>query len=128
MFQSNNKQNTLGTILAPEIDIKGDINVSGNIIIYGKVTGNIISNGTVNTAKGSIIEGNIQAQSIFISGEVHGDIDVENKIVLGESCQLKGNVRASIVTIEEGANFDGMCNMLKNKEPKIEQINTSNQQ
>tara|TARA_Y100000994_G_scaffold121434_1_gene99823 strand:- start:2511 stop:2897 length:387 start_codon:yes stop_codon:yes gene_type:complete len=128
MFQSNNKQNALGTILAHEIDIQGDINVSGNIIIYGKVTGNIISNGTVNTAKGSVITGNIEAQSIFISGEVRGDVNVEQKIVLGESCQLKGDIRASIITIEEGANFDGMCNMVQNKEPKIEQINTSNQQ
>ena len=68
------------------------------------------------------------AQSIFISGEVRGDVNVEQKIVLGESCQLKGDIRASIITIEEGANFDGMCNMVQNKEPKIEQINTSNQQ
>ena len=45
MFQSDNKQSSLGTILAPEIDIKGDINVSGNIIVYGTVHGNIISNG-----------------------------------------------------------------------------------
>ena len=127
MFQSDNKKNSLGTILAPEIDIKGDINVSGNIIVYGKVTGNIISNGTVNTAKGSIIKGNIKAQATSISGEVHGDVEVEKKIVLGTSCQLKGNVSAAIITIEEGANFDGMCNMLQNKEAKIEQINTSNQ-
>ena len=46
MFQSNKAQNSaLGTILAPEIDITGDINVSGNIIIFGKVTGDIVSTG-----------------------------------------------------------------------------------
>ena len=125
MFQSDNKQNTLGTILAPEIDIKGDINVHGNIMVYGKVHGNIVSSGTVNTAKGSIIEGNIQAQAIFISGEVHGDLDVDKKVVLGPSCKLTGNIQAAIITIEEGANFDGICSMLQTKEPKIEQINTS---
>ena len=125
MFQSNNKQSSLGTILAPEIDIKGNINVSGNIIVYGQVTGDIISTGTVNTAKGSIINGNIKAQATFISGEVHGDVEVEQKAVLGPSCQLIGNICATIITIEEGANFDGMCRMLQNKEAKIEQINTS---
>ena len=46
MFQSNNKPSALGTILAPEIDIQGNINVSGNIIVYGQVTGDIISTGT----------------------------------------------------------------------------------
>jgi len=33
MFQSNNKSSSLGTILAPEIEIKGDITISDNIII-----------------------------------------------------------------------------------------------
>ncbi|MCH2637086.1 MAG: polymer-forming cytoskeletal protein [Candidatus Thalassarchaeum sp.] len=127
MFQSDNKQNSLGTILAPEINIKGDINVSGNIIVYGTVHGNIISTGTVNTAKGSTIDGNIKAQSNFISGEVNGDVDVDKKVVLGPSCKLIGNIKASIITMEEGANFDGMCNMLQAKEPQVEKINTSSQ-
>ena len=126
MFQSDNKQSSLGTILAPEIDIKGDINISGNIIVYGKVRGNIISSGTVNTAKGSMIEGNIQAQSTFISGEVNGNIEVDKKVVLGPSCKLNGNIKASIITIEEGANFDGICSMLQAQEPQVEKINTSN--
>ena len=78
MFQSDNKQNSLGTILAPEIDIKGDINVSGNIMVYGKVYGNITASGTVNTAKGSMIEGCVNSQSAFISGEIKGDVNVEN--------------------------------------------------
>ena len=127
MFQSDNKQSSLGTILAPEIDIKGDINISGNIIVYGKVRGNIISSGTVNTAKGSIIEGNIQAQAAFISGEVNGNVGVDKKVILGPSCKLTGDIKASIITIEEGASFDGMCSMLQTKEPQVEKINTSSQ-
>ena len=73
MFQSNKSQSSsLGTILAPEIDITGDINVSGNIILFGKVTGDIVSTGIVNTAKGSRVKGNIKAKSTNISGEVTG--------------------------------------------------------
>ena len=41
MFQSNNKNNSLSSIIAPEMEIKGDIDVSGDIIIYGKIFGNI---------------------------------------------------------------------------------------
>ena len=67
MFQSNKSQNSsLGTILAPEIDIKGDINVSGNIIVFGKVTGDIVSTGIVNTAKGSRVEGNIKLNLLIL--------------------------------------------------------------
>ena len=126
MFQSNKAQNSsLGTILAPEIDIKGDINVSGNIIVFGKVKGDIVSTGIVNTAKGSRVEGNIKAKSTNISGEVNGNIEVEKKAVLGTTCTLSGNIEAAIITIEEGAKFDGLCSMLKTKETHVEKINTS---
>ena len=126
MFQSNKSQNSsLGTILAPEIDITGDINVSGNIIVFGKVTGDIVSTGIVNTAKGSRVTGNIKAKSTNISGEVTGNIEVEKKVVLGTTCTLNGNIEAAIITIEEGAKFDGLCSMLKTKETHVEKINTS---
>ena len=126
MFQSNKSQSSsLGTILAPEIDITGDINVSGNIIVFGKVTGDIVSTGIVNTAKGSRVKGNIKAKSTNISGEVSGNIEVENKAVLGSTCTLNGNIEAAIITIEEGAKFDGLCSMLKTKETHVEKINTS---
>ena len=126
MFQSNKSQSSsLGTILAPEIDITGDINVSGNIIVFGKVTGDIVSTGIVNTAKGSRVTGNIKAKSTNISGEVNGNIEVEKKVVLGTTCTLNGNIEAAIITIEEGAKFDGLCSMLKTKETHVEKINTS---
>ena len=126
MFQSNKSQSSsLGTILAPEIDITGDINVSGNIILFGKVTGDIISTGIVNTAKGSRVKGNIKAKSANISGEVIGNIEVEKKAVLGSTCTLNGNIEAAIITIEEGAKFDGLCSMLRTKETHVEKINTS---
>ena len=126
MFQSNKSQSSsLGTILAPEIDITGDINVSGNIIVFGKVTGDIVSTGIVNTAKGSRVTGNIKAKSTNISGEVTGNIEVEKKVVLGTTCTLNGNIEAAIITIEEGAKFDGLCSMLKTKKTHVEKINTS---
>ena len=127
MFQSNkNSSNSLGSILAPEIEINGDINVAGNVIVYGKVFGSIKSTGTVNTAKGSFIEGNVDAKDLFISGKITGNINIENKVVLGSSGELTGNIEAAIITIEEGANFDGMCNMLKGVESKVKKISTIN--
>ena len=125
MFQSDKKTNSLGSILAPEIEIQGNINVSGNIIVYGKVYGCIKSTGLVNTAKGSLVEGDIKAKDAFISGRVSGNLDIDNKVVLGSSGYLSGNIQSLILTIEEGANFDGMCNMLKDSsESKVKKIGT----
>ncbi len=83
MFQSEKPESKTSSILGPELEIHGDVKVSGSLLIYGKVFGNIQSNGAVRTAKGSVVNGNISAKE------------------------------AAILTIEEGAKFDGVCSMAK---------------
>jgi cytoskeletal protein CcmA (bactofilin family) len=126
MFQSDKKSNALGSILDPDIEINGDIDVSANLVVHGKINGNITSTQTINTAKGSKIKGNIIAKNVMISGEICGDIEVSDKIVLCQNAHLIGNLKASILVIEEGAKFDGMSNMLKakNMDSKVKKINT----
>ena len=113
MFQSKKINSNISSILGPEVEIRGDVNVTGDLLIYGKVFGNINSKGTVNSANGSLVKGNITAGNASISGEVQGDLDIESKIVLGKNSYLSGNLKAAIITIEEGAKFDGMCKMIQ---------------
>jgi cytoskeletal protein CcmA (bactofilin family) len=105
----------MSSILGPELEIKGDVKVAGSLLIYGKVFGNIDSNGTVRTAKGSVVKGNIKAKNAAISGEVEGDLIVKSKVTLGDTSLLTGNLKAAILTIEEGAKFEGICNMQSGK-------------
>ena len=115
MFQSDNNKssNKMSSILGPEIEIKGDVKAKGSLLIYGKVLGNITSSGTVSTANGSYIKGNIESNEANLSGHIEGDVEVKKKLILGNKSHLSGNLKASILTIEEGAKFDGMCNMAK---------------
>ena len=116
MFQSVKPENKSSSILGPELEIHGDVKVSGSLLIYGKVFGNIKSNGTIQTANGSVVNGNISARDASISGKVDGDLDVEKKVTLGDTSYLSGNLKASILTIEEGAKFDGVCSMANNSQ------------
>ena len=113
MFQSKKINSNISSILGPEVEIKGDVNVTVDLLIYGKVFGNINSKGTVNSANGSLVKGNITAGNASISGEVQGALDIASKIVLGKNSYLSGNLKAAIITIEEGAKFDGMCKMIQ---------------
>ena len=126
MFQSDKQSNTLGSILDPNIEINGDINVSANLIVYGKINGNVISTETINTAKDSIINGNLIAKEAVISGTLKVDLEVSGKVVLTEGSNLLGNLKASIIVIEEGAKFDGMCQMIKQQvaESKVKKIDS----
>ena len=136
MFQLNNVKSNISSILGPEVEIKGDVTVSGDLLIYGKVNGDILSKGEIVSAKGSTVIGNIYAHNASISGKIEGNLEVEAKAVLGASSHLTGNLKASIITIEEGARFDGMCSMIEkqktsNKSHHAEasgSLNTANEQ
>ena len=87
MFQSDKPDskisNKTSSILGPELEIHGDVKVAGSLLIYGKVYGNIQSNGAVRTANGSVVNGNISAREAAIGGKVDGDLDVEKKSDFG---------------------------------------------
>ena len=117
MFQSDKPDSKTSSILGPELEIHGDVKVSGSLLIYGKVLGNIQSSGSVRTANGSVVNGNISAKDATIGGKVEGDLDVNKKVILGDTSLLIGNLKASILTIEEGAKFDGVCTMAKTSQP-----------
>ena len=118
MFQSEKPESKTSSILGPELEIHGDVKVSGSLLIYGKVFGSIQSSGAVRTANGSVVNGNISAKEAAIGGKVDGDLDVEKKVTLGDTSFLTGNLKAAILTIEEGAKFDGVCSMLKKSQPE----------
>ena len=112
MFQSEKPESKTSSILGPELEIHGDVKVSGSLLIYGKVFGSIHSSGAVRTANGSVVNGNISAKEAAIGGKVDGDLDIEKKVTLGDTSFLTGDLKAAILTIEEGAKFDGVCNMM----------------
>jgi len=110
MFQSD-KKNNMSSILGPEIEVNGDLKIKGDILIYGTVLGDVECRGKVHTSKGSLIKGNINSKSAYINGEIKGDLIVQDKVILAKFSQLQGNLASSTLTIEEGARFDGVCNM-----------------
>ena len=122
MFQLDKSEkminNKTSSILGPELEIHGDVKVSGSLLLYGNVFGNIHSNGSVRTADGSEVKGNISANEAIIGGKVDGDVDVNKKVTLGDSSKLTGNLKAATLTIEEGAKFEGVCNMMDKTQKK----------
>ncbi len=111
MFQ----QNSLSSIIGPDLSIEGDLSIKGNLLIYGKVKGNIMCNGILTMSKGSEVHGNVKTHSADISGVLKGDIESKQKVSLSSTAVLNGNLLASILIIEDGASFNGLCTMAKGK-------------
>ena len=111
----NNKNNNISSIVGPEMEIKGDVSVKGDLLIYGTIHGDVKSSGDIITAKDSVINGNMESQNASISGKIKGNLAIKSKITLKKNAHLEGNLKAAIITLEEGAKFDGMCSMVNQK-------------
>lgn len=101
------------------VDILGKLNITGTICgnskaseIHAdnaKITGEVVSDGSVKIGPNSVVIGNITAKSAVIAGAVKGDIDVQGPVVLDTSAIVMGNIKSKSVQINNGAVIEGMC-------------------
>ena len=100
------------TMIGVDASIKGPIKLNEGIIIYGKVIGNIDTNGPVRVAQNAIVEGNIRGQDVRVGGTVKGNIKSNGQVYLGKNCKLQGDVFYRKLLIEDGAHFEGKCDIV----------------
>ena len=100
------------TMIGAEAVVNGPIKLRGGIIIYGKVYGDIHTDGPVRiTISGEVI-GDVQASDAHIGGSIKGNVTVSNRIVLGRKSELKGDLIYRSLVIEDGAQFEGSCSVI----------------
>ena len=104
------------TMIGDGAVVNGPITLKGGIIIYGKVYGDIQTDGPLRITISGQVFGNVQAIDAHIGGSIKGDITVTNKIVLGSKSEITGDLIYRSLIIEDGAQFEGSCSVIGNKE------------
>ena len=110
-----NVYNDVYTMIGADAVIQGNVTCQGGVAVYGKVFGDVVSEGPVRIARGGEVHGNVQANDSQIGGMVDGNVRVENRAILGSECNLKGDLVYRTLVIEEGAQFQGHCVMVDNE-------------
>lgn len=108
--------NNVQTMIGAGAVVNGPITLKGGIIIYGKVYGDIQTDGPLRITVSGQVFGNVQAIDAHIGGSIKGDITVTNKIVLGSKSEITGDLIYRSLIIEDGAQFEGSCSVIGNKE------------
>lgn len=108
--RSKNIKNT-ETIIGESVVVEGEFNGHGNIVIEGKLNGNLTTDGHILIGDKAKIKANIQAESAFISGKVTGDIKVNNSIDIAKTAVIKGDIEANSIAIEAGSKINGHIKM-----------------
>jgi len=94
-------------ILSSDVEIKGSIKFQKELLIDGKVEGEINSDGVLTIGENADIRGEVKTKSITVYGKVHGNITVAERCELKSKCTLQGDLKAARLIIEEGATFIG---------------------
>ena len=95
-------------MIGPGININGDISGSENLIIEGKVEGKINLPGhQLEVSKTGNVHANVSAKFIKIDGQLQGDMEGKEKVLITKSANVRGNISAPRVMLEDGAVFKG---------------------
>jgi cytoskeletal protein CcmA (bactofilin family) len=102
-------------VLSSDVEIKGSIKFQKELLIDGKVEGEINSDGVLTIGENADIRGEIKTKSITVYGKVHGNITVAERCELKSRCVLQGDLKAARLVIEEGATFIGKSEVTSGK-------------
>ena len=100
-----------GTVLTGETNFQAMLRVDG--VLQGTVSSEA---GTLIVGSNGQVDANVAVASATINGTVNGDIVATEKLHLGRTAKVVGNVQTPRIIIEEGAVLEGSCSMLRAKE------------
>ena len=98
--------------IGPSIRIIGDVSGNEDVIIEGRVEGTIsLHENVLTVGKEGHINAAVNARAVFVEGKVEGDLQGEEQIVVQRSGNVRGNIVAPRVTLEDGCKFKGSIDM-----------------
>jgi cytoskeletal protein CcmA (bactofilin family) len=106
------KSKTPVAVIGPKITFKGELTGEEDLVIMGTVEGSIDLKGNhLTIANQGVIKANVSARTITVEGKVEGDIVATERISVKSASNVKGNLKAERVTLEDGAKFRGSIDM-----------------
>ena len=101
----------IDTLLGKTANLQGDLEFSGGLHLDGRVNGNVRSNaadgGALSVSESGFIEGNVEVTNIVMNGTVNGDMHARDRLVLGGSARVNGNVHYGVIEMAPGAVITG---------------------
>ena len=95
------------SIVAAGLTIEGKIEGNGNIRVAGRFKGNVNVNGELMIEPGASVDGEVNADTVLVGGEVRGHIVAKSRVEFKESGTLIGDLKAGSLTVAAGSKMRG---------------------
>ena len=103
----------VGTYIGKGTRFEGNLKFKGIFHVEGYLKGTIEGDGTLIIGKDAKLIANLTASKVIVYGKVKGDIIASDIIEIRIPAKIDGNIKAPAVTMEQGVEFSGSCNSLK---------------
>ena len=95
------------TIIGENVSLKGTLSFQKMIQIDGTFEGEIESKGKIIIGPRGVVKAHLNLEEAFIAGKVEGDITVKERLVLRGRAEVRGNITAPLLSVDEGVSIIG---------------------
>jgi cytoskeletal protein CcmA (bactofilin family) len=112
MFNRDSKQSArIDTLIGKAARVAGDVEFEGGLHLDGRVAGNVRAVGapgaSLSVSETGSIEGSVEVANVTLNGSVKGDIYATERVILGATARVQGNVCYGIIEMTLGAEIQG---------------------
>jgi cytoskeletal protein CcmA (bactofilin family) len=104
-------QKKLSAIIDEGCKFEGNLSFNGVARIAGIINGSIFSNDTLIISESAVVNADINANVVFISGTVKGNIKASARVEIRKPARFEGTVISPSLIVEEGVIFHGTTKM-----------------
>lgn len=104
----------VGGFVGGTSELSGEVRFRGMMRVDGHISGRIVSDdGTLIVSSGGRVDAEVSVAIARINGTVAGNITASEKIELGRTARVEGDLQTPALVVESGAIFDGGCRMTR---------------
>ena len=111
MFSRDSRPPHIDTLIGKGVRVQGDIDFLGGMHLDGAIAGNVRSdqapNSTLSVSETGSIEGSVEVPNVILQGRVRGDIRGAERVVLGATAHVEGDVYYGVIEMTLGAQIMG---------------------
>ena len=121
MFTRDPRQARIDTLLGKAARVQGDIEFKGGLHLDGRIVGGVRSDdsrdSTLSVSETGYIEGAVQVPNVVLNGTIRGDIHAIERVVLGATAKVEGNLYYGVIEMTLGAQIIGKLVRLEPETP-----------
>lgn len=112
-------------VIGKSVEIKGEVKGSEDLLIEGRIEGNItLTESRLTIGANARVQANVAARDIVVMGVLEGNIQATGRVELRQGSQVTGDVRTARLSIEDNAIFHGKVDLIQQTSQSGKEIGT----